>query len=392
MAAVADREPIDFEAEGLLDACEGEAREARLELLTDLAADGAELEELRQAVATGRLALLPVERALAGEGPRYTAREIAEETGVELKALQRATRALGITVPDPDDRVLTEADLDEARRVRAFRDVGLPEEGMLQVARTIGMGTSRIAQANRELILRTLIQPGDSERDLALRFAAAARTMMPLIGPTLAYALQVHLLEQIRQDVIGTAEVDSGGVGGATDIAVCFADMVGFTKLGEQLDAEELGQVAGRMEELAAEVAEPPVQLVKLIGDAAMLGLDRRARPARRGPAAGRVRRGGGRGLPAAPRRRRSRGRARAGRRLVRQAGQPRQPDHRRGPARQRPRQRRGQGRGGGGALSLLVRGRAPSEGDRGAREAVPGPARRRRGRGRRRGRLGARR
>ena len=38
---------------------------------------------------------------------------------------------------------------------------------MLQVARTIGMGTARIAEANRELIVRTLMQPGDTERDLA---------------------------------------------------------------------------------------------------------------------------------------------------------------------------------------------------------------------------------
>ena len=66
---------IDFEAEGLLDDLDGEAREARLALLRELAADGVPLEELREAVAAGRLALLPVERALAGDGRRYTARE-----------------------------------------------------------------------------------------------------------------------------------------------------------------------------------------------------------------------------------------------------------------------------------------------------------------------------
>ena len=69
---------IDFEAEGLLDELEGEAREARLALLEELAADGVSLEELREAVAAGRLTLLPVERALAGDGRRYTPREVAE--------------------------------------------------------------------------------------------------------------------------------------------------------------------------------------------------------------------------------------------------------------------------------------------------------------------------
>ena len=48
------------------------------ELLEQLAAEGVPLEELRDAVAAGRLALLPVERAIAGDGPRYTAREVAE--------------------------------------------------------------------------------------------------------------------------------------------------------------------------------------------------------------------------------------------------------------------------------------------------------------------------
>lgn len=262
---------IDFEAEGLLSGVEGEAREARRELLTQLAGEGVPLEELREAVTEGRLTLLPVERALAGGSPRYTPREVAEISGVDLDLLQRATAALGVPYPDPDMRSLTEADVEEARRVKAFMDAGLPEDGILQVARTIGMGTSRIAEANRELVVRTLMQPGDTERDLALRFAAAAEHMLPLIGPTLVYALQAHMLEQVRRDVIGAADLASGEVGGTVEIAVCFADLVGFTKLGEQIATEELGLVAGRLDELATAVAEPPVRLVKLIGDAAML-------------------------------------------------------------------------------------------------------------------------
>jgi hypothetical protein len=42
---------------------------------------------------------------------------------------------------------LNEADLDGARRVKAFSDAGLPEEGIVQVARTIGIGTARIADS-----------------------------------------------------------------------------------------------------------------------------------------------------------------------------------------------------------------------------------------------------
>jgi adenylate cyclase len=261
---------FDFEAEGLLDDLTGEARAARLTLLEDLAAEGVSLEELRDAVAAGRLALLPVERTLAGTGRRYTAREIAETVGIDLEQLRRFSAALGVPYTDADEPRGTEADLEAARRMKAFLDAGLPEEGMLQVARTIGMGTSRIAEANRELVIRTLARPGDSERDVALRFAAAAEAMMPLVGPTVAHALQANMLEQIRRDVIATADLASGEIGGAATLTVCFADLVEFTRLGEEIPPEELGLVVARLEEMASAVAEPPVRLVKTIGDAVM--------------------------------------------------------------------------------------------------------------------------
>lgn len=264
-------EPIDFETEGLLEGVEGDARMARRELLEELVADGASLEELREAVEAGRLTLLPVERALAGPGPRYTPRQAAEMAGIDLDVLQRFSAGLGIPFADPDAPTLTDGDVEAARRVKAFRDAGLPEEGMLQVVRTIGLGMSRIAEANREIIVRTLMQPGDTERDLARRFAAAAKYMLPLIGPTLIHTLQAHLLEQVRRDVIGGADLASGEIRGTALLAVCFADLVEFTRLGEEIAPEELGSVAGRFEEMAAGVAEPPVRLVKMIGDAAML-------------------------------------------------------------------------------------------------------------------------
>jgi adenylate cyclase len=262
---------IDFEAEGLLDGLKGAPREARRELLEQLAGEGCSLQELKEAVGAGRLTLLPVERALAGEGARYTAREIADEVGLELDVLQRFSSALGVPYGDPDERRGTEADLEAARMVRAFIDTGLPEDGLLGVARTIGMGTARIAEANRELIVRTLIRPGDTEREVAQRFVAAADYMLPLVGPTVVYALQAHLLEQIRRDVIGATNLASGEVGGVVNLTVCFADLVEFTRLGEEIAPQELGMVAGRLEEMATAVAEPPVRLVKTIGDEVML-------------------------------------------------------------------------------------------------------------------------
>ena len=78
--------------------------------------------------------------------------------------------------------------------------------------------------------------------------------------------------------MIGAADLASGEIRGSVDRAVCFADLVEFTRLGEEIAPEELGSVAGRLEEMAATVAEPPVRLVKMIGDAAMF-VSREAEP-----------------------------------------------------------------------------------------------------------------
>src|SRR5579859_1210633 len=62
-----------------------------------------------------------------------------------------------------------------------------------------------------------------------------------------------------------------GELPGSREISICFADLVGFTRLGEEVAPEELGALAGALESLAQELVQPPVKLVKTIGDAVML-------------------------------------------------------------------------------------------------------------------------
>jgi adenylate cyclase len=262
---------VDFEAEGLLEGLEGKEREARLELLEELASDGVPTDELRRAVQEDRLALLPVERVLSGGGPKYSADDIDEKTGLDVRFLEKLWRSLGLA-PQPDDEVAyTERDLESAQRIAALLDAGLPEDGVLEVARLLGMNMSQLAAANRGLIRETFLQPGDTEHDVARRFAIAAEAFGPLIAESLGYVLNLHLREQIRHDTIGADEVSAGRVDMAQQVTVCFTDMVGFTRLGDTLHPDQLGSVTGRLSELVAEVVEPPVRVVKMIGDAAML-------------------------------------------------------------------------------------------------------------------------
>jgi adenylate cyclase len=185
--------------------------------------------------------------------------------------LEREWRALGLALASDDERAYTERDVEAAKRVQQLRDAGVADEGVLEVARLLGMTMSQLAAANRRLIADSFMQEGDTEYDVARRFAAAAEAFLPVIGDELEYVLGLHLREQIRHDAFDLTEVSSGRAASADEVTVCFADMVDFTQLGETLDPEALGKVTGRLGELAAEAVEPPVRLVKLIGDAAMI-------------------------------------------------------------------------------------------------------------------------
>jgi adenylate cyclase len=261
---------IDFEAEGLLEGLEGKAREARLALLEDLEESGVPLEELKQAVEEDRLVLLPVERVFASGTERYTAAEIAEGARIEPEFLSQLLQALGAPIPEDEERPHTEQDLEAARRAKLFLDAGLPREAVLETSRLIGISMANLADANRDMVGEVFTEPGIDERELAMRYAAAAKTMPPLLGETLLHAYRIHLREAIRQAVVTDVELAQGRLSGSDEVTIAFADLVGFTRLGESMEIEQIGQMTGRLFELASEAARPPVRLVKMIGDAAM--------------------------------------------------------------------------------------------------------------------------
>ena len=318
---------MDWAAEGLLDNCADErAREARRALLDKLHADGVPLEELRRAVAEERLALLPVDRLLTSEA-RYTAREIAEQSGLDLDFFQDQRRALGLAVPGPDERVYGERDLDAARMGNQYRQAGLPDEEAMEAQRVLGRGMARYVEAITALVGQSVLEGGIDEHELAARLEAVSKMLLPLAGPWLEHVFALHLREALRQDVVTAEQMATGRMDSGRDYAVAFADLVGFTELGETIPVEELGSVAGRLSKLAEAAVEPPVKIVKEIGDAVMLVSPE---PAALVDAAlrarGRLRR---RGAARDPRRHRLRaGRQPLGR-LVRLDGQRRQPpDH----------------------------------------------------------------
>jgi len=259
---------MDFAGAGLLDGLEGEERTAREQLLERLAADGFTLKQLKEAVAEDRLALLPVERVLGG---RYTAEEIEQRTELPVELLMRMRRLLGLAEAEPQDRVYGEAEVAAAQSIKMFIDAGISEDAIAEITRVLGEAMSRVSATTMTAFADTFLKPGDSEQDVAWRFAALAEQLVPAFSPVLLAAYQAHLRETVQRGMLSREELAAGHLAGEQEIAVCFADLVGFTTLGGQLETEELGTVITKFGELAAEVATPRVRLVKTIGDAAML-------------------------------------------------------------------------------------------------------------------------
>ncbi|MGZ8634997.1 MAG: adenylate cyclase regulatory domain-containing protein [Solirubrobacteraceae bacterium] len=260
----------DFGAEGLLDGLEGSAREARLELLEQLAAEGVPLADLHAASRDGRLLFVGAERAMGGQ-PRYSTREVGERVGLAPEFLMALRRAQGVPVPDMDAVVCSDTDVEAARIARAFLEAGIGEEQQLTVVRVIGRGMAQTAEALRTAALELVLEPGLSVAELTRRYADRVAGFMPMIGPMLEYMARLHLRQSVRTEAINAAERQAGALPGARDVTVCFADLVGFTRLGEQVAPDELGRVAHRLVELTAERLRGDVRLVKTIGDAAMI-------------------------------------------------------------------------------------------------------------------------
>jgi adenylate cyclase len=260
----------EFVAAGLLDGLEGEDREARMELLRRLSEAGVGIEELGTAVDEDRLALLPLELAMTGED-LVSSREAAEQTGLPLELVVELRSALGLPRADVDAPVFSVEELEGWHTARLFREIGVADDDLLWIATILGRGMFRFAQTVQQVFGQTLLHAGDTERDLAVRYAQAADVLGPALAPMLTATFTAHAREVVRGAAVGNAERESGRLPDAEDVGVCFADIVGFTSLGGEAEAGELHNVAGRLARMANDVADPPVRVIKTIGDAVMI-------------------------------------------------------------------------------------------------------------------------
>ncbi|BBU21794.1 adenylate/guanylate cyclase domain-containing protein [Mycobacterium xenopi] len=253
----------------LLGGLEGKARAERAELIEWLLDHGVTVEEIRGSFTP---MLLASRRLIGDDGSYVSAREISETTGVDLELLQRIQRAIGLArVDDPDAVVHMRADGVAAAHAQRFLEVGLDPDHLVQVVRVLAEGLSHAAEVMRYTALAAILEPGLTELDIAKRSYELVSRIAPLLGPWIEDMLFMHLRHQMETEAVNASERAAGApLPGARHVAVAFADLVGFTRLGEVVPPEELVQLAERLANLARDVAVPPVRFVKTIGDAVM--------------------------------------------------------------------------------------------------------------------------
>jgi adenylate cyclase len=259
---------LDIAASGLLDGLDGEARRDRAELIVWLLDRGFSADQIRASVAPF---LLPADRVLGDDGQYVSARQICESTGVDVEVLQRLHGEIGLPrFDDPDAPVLLRADAQAAARAKFFIDMGVDLEETIAVMRALVESLRHVAAMMRETALKTLLRPGGTELELAQATEELARKTVPQFGPMMDDLLRLLFRRSMEVEAVNAAERAAGTLPGARQVTVAFADLAGFTQLGESLPPEELHHLANRLAELARDAAIPPVRFIKSIGDAVM--------------------------------------------------------------------------------------------------------------------------
>ena len=254
----------------VLDGIEGSLRDGRERLVNELLDLGYDVATLREAHRRDRLVVLLLDEAIH-EAAFLTARDVADACGVSVAEVLRVTRLLGIAVDDAHTPAFDEFICEAVGTLKLARAYGLPESAVDDMVLVLGRHMSRLAADLEVIVGDALGQSGDTEYELAHRYADAARVLAPSAVPLVQWAFTTHLRDRMRDIFVTAEEAEHGSLRAVADVAVAFVDGVGFTSLGERVDAEQLKSIATRLVDVAEGALVPPVRLVKSLGDAILL-------------------------------------------------------------------------------------------------------------------------
>ncbi|MEW2165430.1 adenylate/guanylate cyclase domain-containing protein [Streptomyces sp. NPDC007084] len=214
---------------------------------------------------------LRLEGLILGAERRYTPFQAARSAGVSMELASRFWRAMGFA-DIGQAKALTEADVLALRRLAGLVEAGLLSEAMaVQVARSTGQTTARLAEWQIDSFLEGLTEPPEPGMTRTEVTYPLIELLLPELEEFLVYVWR-------RQLAAATGRVvQAGDDEEMVDrrLAVGFADLVGFTRLTRRMEEEELGELVEAFETTAADlVAAHGGRLIKTLGDEVLYSAD----------------------------------------------------------------------------------------------------------------------
>ncbi|MFF4970680.1 adenylate/guanylate cyclase domain-containing protein [Streptomyces sp. NPDC001083] len=214
---------------------------------------------------------LRLEQLILGAERRYTPFQAARSAGVSMELASRFWRAMGFA-DIGQAKALTEADVLALRRLAGLVEAGLLSEAMaVQVARSTGQTTARLAEWQIDSFLEGLTEPPEPGMTRTEVTYPLIQLLLPELEEFIVYVWR-------RQLAAATGRVvQAGDDEEMVDrrLAVGFADLVGFTRLTRRMEEEELGELVEAFETTAADlVAAHGGRLIKTLGDEVLYSAD----------------------------------------------------------------------------------------------------------------------
>lgn len=261
----------DYERAGLFDPV-GDATNGRIALLDWLIEQGFTIAEMQHAFATDALGAMAGDRRMV-PGERMSREDAIASSGLSADDFDAYSTAFGFValndVPDGGIRY-TKAEVDSFAVVDLLAEMFSPDQAK-GLVRVIGSSLARMGEASVSLFLADVESPhvlsGAQEIELAHAVYDAVGLLDGLterLDPILR-RLMLQAVERARQTSIDTLERFQ------YRYAVGFVDLVGFTAISSDMEAQDLSSFMGRFEGQAHDVATSAgARVVKLIGDEVM--------------------------------------------------------------------------------------------------------------------------
>lgn len=237
------------------------------DLLRSLGASDEELD----GVASEERSALALELVLRDGQPMLDIDQAAARVGAAREDILRYWRALGLT--DTARITPTLADAEKVLGDATTQWVG--EDGALGLSRVVGSTARRLAEAVVDLFRVTVELPelaaGTRYSDVVATYVEITRRSLPGFETLIRETFRAHLI----QVAAAAWAPDVDGAATRRDLAVGFADIVGYTALVRTLRPAELGRLLTRFEQSVLDVlADHNAREVKQIGDGVMFAAD----------------------------------------------------------------------------------------------------------------------